>query len=135
MADVAANSHSRKAAKAATRARVLQSAKAAFEHVGYEAATIRLIARSAGLSTGAVFSSFLDKRALYSAVYGHEPVTQEAARALIAEVEQLRHQLAGSPKAPPRMDEEIARQRELVGPAFHFRTDDDGSVVELEDVA
>jgi len=84
----------RRAKKAATRQRVLTAARAAFEMKGYEGATIRLIALSAGLSTGAVFSSFFDKRALYCAVYGHEPITQAEARALKAEVATLRLQLA-----------------------------------------
>ncbi len=84
----------RSAQKAKTRARVLQAARAAFEHLGYEDATIRVIATSAGLSTGAVFSSFLDKAALYSAVYGHEPIGQAEARELKAQVADLRRQLA-----------------------------------------
>lgn len=76
--------------QAVTRERVLTAARAAFEQKGYEDATVRLIARAAGLSTGAVFSNFTDKAALYTAVYGHRPVSQEEARGLLAEVAELR---------------------------------------------
>jgi AcrR family transcriptional regulator len=43
---------------------------------GYEAATIRDIASAAGLSTGAVFASFLDKTDLFNAVMAEDFVRQ-----------------------------------------------------------
>ena len=67
-------------AKAATRARVLEAARLAFERDGYEAATIREIAHIAQRSTGAVFSNFSGKAELYEAVYGHPPITPEQGR-------------------------------------------------------
>lgn len=73
----------RKAAKAATRQKVLDAGKALFETVGYEAATIRAIAGRAGMSTGAVFANFKDKRDLYVAAYGHPPLTPEQGRDLL----------------------------------------------------
>lgn len=67
----------RQAAKVATRAKVLAAAKALFEAVGHERATIRDIAAKAGMSTGAVFANFKDKADLYRTVYGHDPLTPE----------------------------------------------------------
>lgn len=67
------NKHS----KAATRAKVVSAAAKLFTDVGYEKATIRDIAKSAKMSTGAVFANFEDKAALYTASQGHAPVTTE----------------------------------------------------------
>src|SRR5580704_16733830 len=46
--------------KIRTRRKVLDAARALFTERGYEAATIRDIARYAGMSTGAVFANFQD---------------------------------------------------------------------------
>jgi AcrR family transcriptional regulator len=51
----------REARKAATRLRVLDAARQLFEEAGYEAATIREIARRAGVSVGSVFTGFASK--------------------------------------------------------------------------
>jgi AcrR family transcriptional regulator len=51
----------REARKEATRLRVLDAARQLFEEVGYEAATIRDIARRAGVSVGSVFTGFTSK--------------------------------------------------------------------------
>lgn len=67
----------RQQAKAATRQKVLTAAENLFETVGYEAATIRDIARDAGKSTGAVFANFENKDALYLAIHGHPALTPE----------------------------------------------------------
>ncbi|MDB5458764.1 MAG: transcriptional regulator, TetR family [Caulobacteraceae bacterium] len=58
--------------KLKTRRRVLESARGLFMERGYEAATIRDIASAAGLSTGAVFASFLDKTDLFNAVMAED---------------------------------------------------------------
>lgn len=55
-----------------TRRRVLDSARQLFMERGYEAATIRDIASHAGLSTGAVFASFIDKTDLFNAVMAED---------------------------------------------------------------
>ena len=73
----------RQQAKASTRAKVLAAAKATFETAGYERATIRDIARVVGMSTGAIFANFEDKAALYTAIYGHKPISPELGRALL----------------------------------------------------
>lgn len=72
----------RAAGKAATRERVLAAAREVFA-AGYEQATIRDIAKAAGRSTGAVFSSWPDKAALYCEVFGHPPLTPEQGRELL----------------------------------------------------
>lgn len=58
----------RETRKQATRARVLAAARDLFEEIGYEAATIRLIAARAGVATGSVFTTFDSKKAILQAV-------------------------------------------------------------------
>jgi AcrR family transcriptional regulator len=58
--------------KLKTRRRVLDAARELFMDRGYEAATIRDIASTAGLSTGAVFASFVDKTDLFNAVMAED---------------------------------------------------------------
>lgn len=58
--------------KLKTRRRVLDSARKLFIEHGYEYATIRDIASDAGLSTGAVFASFIDKIDLFKAVMAED---------------------------------------------------------------
>lgn len=72
----------RAAAQAQTRQAVLDAAKAEFTEFGYEAATIRSIARRADRSTGAVFANWSGKAEIYKAIYGHAPFTPELGRAL-----------------------------------------------------
>ena len=52
-------------AKQQTRTKVLAAARHLFSEVGYEGATIRDIAATAGMSTGAVFANFTDKSDLF----------------------------------------------------------------------
>lgn len=68
---------SRKDRKAATAQAVLDAARHLFTTHGYEATTMRSIAQQVGMSTGAIFASYPDKAALFSAAMGHPPVTQE----------------------------------------------------------
>jgi AcrR family transcriptional regulator len=58
--------------KLKTRRRVLDAARELFMERGYEAATIRDIASAAGLSTGAVFASFVDKNDLFNVVMAED---------------------------------------------------------------
>ena len=58
----------RQAAKVRTRQKVLDAARTLFAERGYDAATIRDIAKGAGMSTGAVFANFQDKAELFEAV-------------------------------------------------------------------
>jgi len=58
--------------KMRTRQKVMEAARALFSEYGYEAATIRDIARKAGMSTGAVFANFQDKADLFEAVVAED---------------------------------------------------------------
>jgi AcrR family transcriptional regulator len=58
----------RQAAKVRTRQKVLDAARQLFAERGYEPATIRDIAKGAGMSTGAVFANFQDKAELFETV-------------------------------------------------------------------
>lgn len=58
--------------KQRTRQKVMEAARALFSEHGYEAATIRDIARRAGMSTGAVFANFQDKADLFEAVVAED---------------------------------------------------------------
>jgi AcrR family transcriptional regulator len=69
----------RAAAKARTRQRLIEAARSLFMERGYEGATVRDIAASAGLSTGAVFASFSDKAELFNAVLLADSDAQMAA--------------------------------------------------------
>ncbi len=62
----------RQAAKVRTRQKVLDAARALFAERGYDAATIRDIAKVAGMSTGAVFANFQDKAELFETVFAEE---------------------------------------------------------------
>lgn len=73
----------RLAHKAATRAKVLDAAGVCFRTLGYERSTIRDIANNAGVSTGAIFSNWSGKDALYRELFGHAPVSPELGRALL----------------------------------------------------
>lgn len=59
---------SRAARKMATRERVLAAARDLFDQVGYEPATIRMIAGQAGVSVGSVFTTFASKAEILSQV-------------------------------------------------------------------
>ena len=62
----------RQAAKIRTRQKVLDAARALFAERGYDPATIRDIAKGAGMSTGAVFANFQDKAELFEAVLSED---------------------------------------------------------------
>lgn len=62
----------RQAAKVRTRHKVMAAARALFAERGYEPATIRDIAKGAGMSTGAVFANFQDKAELFDAVLAED---------------------------------------------------------------
>lgn len=77
-------------AKARTYQKVLEAAAGLFAAKGgYERATIRSIAKAAGMSTGAVYANFPDKETLYRSIYGHAPVTPERGRELLGHLRAL----------------------------------------------
>jgi len=65
----------RQEAKARTRVKVMQAARGLFGELGYDGATIRDIAKRAGMSTGAVFANFTDKTDLFEAIYTEDAET------------------------------------------------------------
>lgn len=60
----------RQIAKAKTQERIRTVATALFAEVGYEKATVRAIAKKAGMSTGAVFANWADKESLWTELMG-----------------------------------------------------------------
>ena len=56
----------RAVAKRRTREKIVAAARTLFAERGYDGATIRDIAKTAGMSTGAVFASFTDKSDLFT---------------------------------------------------------------------
>ena len=63
-----------------TRERVLSAARDLFDEVGYDGATIRLVAQRAGVSVGSVFTTFSSKADILS------QVMQERVDGLVAEI-------------------------------------------------
>lgn len=80
----------RQARKQATRERVLAAARDLFEEVGYDEATIRLIAQRAGVSVGSVFTTFANKAEILS------QVMQDRLEHLYAELDAVLPHLRGS---------------------------------------
>lgn len=72
----------RAASVSANRSALLRVAREMFETRGYHDTTLRAIATAARLSTGALFSNWDSKEALYAEIYGHPPVTPETGRLL-----------------------------------------------------
>lgn len=68
--------------KELNRLKILGSARALFRDRGFEAATLRDIAKEAGLSTGAVFANFSDKNEIFMRV-----VEEETARVMTAMID------------------------------------------------
>ena len=84
----------RQAAKVRTRQKVLDAARDLFSERGYDPATIRDIAKGAGMSTGAVFANFQDKAELFEAVLAeHMERLTEVVRAAAAGTGSTRERL------------------------------------------
>lgn len=86
MTDTPPETNRRKLAKARTMQKVRDAASALFEEHGYEDTHIRMIAKAAGMSTGAIFANWKCKAALYKDLHGHDPVTVSEGAALLAMV-------------------------------------------------
>jgi AcrR family transcriptional regulator len=93
--------------KLATRARVLTAARDLFDEIGYEAATIRMVAERAGVSVGSVFTTFAGKAELLS------QVRADRVEALQAELEHVTPHLRG-----PTVD----RVRSIMAVHYGFET-------------
>lgn len=69
----------RDAQREATKAKITQHAKVAFDTLGWEGATIRAIAKAAGVSTGCIFGIWPDgKKSLWSEITQTAPPTDGA---------------------------------------------------------
>lgn len=108
----------RQLAKAATRQKVLDAAENLFGTAGYKAATIRGIAKDAGMSTGAVFANFEDKDALYLAIHGHPALTPEQGLHLAAALRRAVEFLEGFEEDPFQvgLPDLLADCREILPP-------------------
>lgn len=74
----------------ASRARVVDAARALFEEVGFHDTTVRMIAERAGLSPGGVFTTFEDKVAILCQIVG------EQREALFTAIEEAAPGMSGS---------------------------------------
>ena len=85
----------RAASKSQTREKILAAGKRLFSKVGYERATIRDIAAEAGMSTGAVFTSFSGKFELFGelVVVDRADTYETIRRALERKLENLEAQV------------------------------------------
>ena len=72
-------------AKQRTREKIVAAATALFSERGYEGATIRDIAKAAGMSTGAVFASFADKSDLFGEIVAADQQALEAVMIVAAD--------------------------------------------------
>jgi len=80
----------RSARKEETRRRVLDASRELFEEIGYDAATIRDIAKRAGVSVGSVFTSFPSKAEVLT------KVMQDRLTDLYGELDRILPHLRGS---------------------------------------
>lgn len=85
-----AENSSRARAKILTREKMLAQASLMFDTEGYAAVTMRRLAGEMGMTTGALFGHFTGKDEIYRIVYGHDPITPEHGRAMMAELAALR---------------------------------------------
>jgi AcrR family transcriptional regulator len=74
----------RAVAKQRTREKIVAAARTLFAERGYDGATIRDIAKAAGMSTGAVFASFTDKSDLFTDIAETEQAELYAAMRAVA---------------------------------------------------
>lgn len=90
----------RREAKEATRARVLDAARAQLEAVGFEQTNIRGVAKAAGVATGTVLLHFADKRdLLHAAVFEDLERTWSEAKRSSGRRRDLRQELSSIVKA------------------------------------
>lgn len=101
----------RQLAKRRTAENVLRAARGGFEVQGYEKATIRSIAKAAGMSTGAVFANYQDKAELYAAAFGHPPISPEIGRAALLALRALTVDLDGENGTQDAVDQLAAIDR------------------------
>ncbi len=77
----------RQKAKALTTSRIAEAAKPLFEARGYDAVTIRAVAKASGYSLGAVFNCYVDKADLWLRVMGRPVPDFEGFVRMVANIE------------------------------------------------
>lgn len=98
----------RQAAKLRTSAKVMNAARLLFQTKGYDATTIRMIAKEAGMSTGAVFANYQDKAELYALAFGHPPISCETGVAALRALRALTVDLDGESGTQELVDQMAA---------------------------
>ena len=114
--------------KAATRARILEVARAELERSGYEATNIRGIANAAGVSTGAVLLHFQDKQdLLHAALFGDLERTWQAVhpklgrKSIEADLATLARTFFAFYKARPALSRALLRESLFAAPPWSNR--------------
>ena len=114
--------------KAATRARILEVAKAELEEKGFEGTNIRAVAEAAGVATGTVVLHFADKRELlHAALFVDLEATWHAARdadsgrALIVELSALADAFFRYYAARERLSRALLRESLFADPPWSTR--------------
>lgn len=103
---------------ALTRRRILDAAREVFLYEGYDGATLRDIARLAGVSTGAAFAHWPGKADIWHDVFGQSPVTPEHGLELVQAIrELLPYAIAaiGLPRSAWPSDSVVLRAEALIG--------------------
>lgn len=109
-------------AKVATKAKVIAAAKVVFGTLGYDRATIRDIARTAGLSTGAIFASFEGKAQLFQAAISEPAPTSntiDASQKMLAALKVAERFMVGfeGDHLQDGIDEQLAQVRAAIAQA------------------
>lgn len=86
--------------KARTRTKIMTAARACFEGRGYEATTMRDIAKAAQMSTGAIFANWPGKEELFRAVMGRWPVSQEEGAQAVQHLRNMLEHIASEDPTP-----------------------------------
>lgn len=94
--------------RALTRRRLLDAAATVFAHRGFDGATVEEIARQAGATTGALYSNFAGKEALFLALF-EQTVADDVAR--YGELAQSAETVEGRIRAAAERWMQILRER------------------------
>lgn len=77
-------------AAAKTRAAILDTARDLFTKHGYEDVTLRVVAKAAGVSTGALMGAWYGKDDLFYEAMGRRPVREAVGAAALARLVEIR---------------------------------------------
>ena len=108
----------RELSKAETRARLMAAARSEFARRGYAGASLRTITSQAGLTTGAFYTHFRDKKEMYIALL------DELAQRLRVMVEQAIEEFIDARRYHPKDDPTMDLLRPAIGKVFAGATED-----------